>query len=185
MVPRPPDADICKRAAGLHRVWFGRVDRSYFVRGGVVFCVEALVALTCHSSRCCTRRDALERVGESSCSSAAALFRWSVCGLVWLQFRQRSHHRSHPSLRPTPAFYSARSQSAPLATAIRLERGIADRPGRVQPYRVGRTFSNRCARGHLFWNYLAHVLFICHEANAGTRGFTPDRAPVCQTHTSP
>jgi hypothetical protein len=25
--------------------------------------------------------------------------------------------------------------------------------------------------GHLFWNYLVHVLFICHEANAARHGF--------------
>src|SRR5882724_6692978 len=140
MVPRALDSHICERVARIHRLWFGRVDRSYFVRGGVVFCVEALVALTCHSSRCCTRRDALERVGESSCSSAAALCRWSVCGLVWLQFRQRSHYRSHSSLWATPAFYPACTQSAPLAAALHFQRGVAGRLGGVQSCRLGRAF---------------------------------------------
>ena len=69
---------------------------------------------------------------------------------------------------------------ASLAAAVDFQRHIIGCRGWVQAYRIGRTFSNRCARGRLFWNYLAHVLFICHEVHAATHGFTRCRAYVSE-----
>src|SRR4029453_14786073 len=43
--------------------------------------------------------------------------------------------------------------------------------GGGQWYCVWGAFFERCARSHLFWNYLAHVLVICHEADASADGF--------------
>jgi len=97
MVPSAPHPGVCERAARVHRLWFRGVDRHCSVCLGVVFCMETMVAVSRDVDCGCTRRHASERVGEASCSQATAFSRWSICGLVWLQFCQWSHHRSHSS----------------------------------------------------------------------------------------
>jgi hypothetical protein len=44
-------------------------------------------------------------------------------------------------------------------------------PGRVQPHRVGSTFSDQCTGCRRIRNHLAHVLFVCYEADAATHDF--------------
>src|SRR4029453_1025425 len=136
-------------------------DRSCCVWAGVVFCLETMVARARDVDCGGSWRHATKRVGEGPCSQATAFSRWSICGLVWLQFCQRAHHRSHSSLRAAPAFCSARSQRASLAYVVHCQRNIADCLGWVQPYCVGGAFSDCCAGGHLFCNFVAPVLFIC------------------------
>ena len=65
----------------------------------------------------------------------------------------------------TPAFYSARSQSTALALAVYSQRDITGCLGWLQPYRVGRTFSDWRARGYLVRNYLAGVVRGFEETN--------------------
>ena len=51
-----------------------------------------MVALSRDVDCRCSWRHAIKRVVEGRCSQATAFSRWSICGLVWLQFCQWSHH---------------------------------------------------------------------------------------------